>query len=56
MDFLATSEGQLLVGVAVGLVAIGAAYFLFSSKKPKGLMTRLVTQNLFNLRFISLCG
>lgn len=56
MDFLATSEGQLLVGVAVGLVAIGAAYFLFSSKKPKGLMAVLVTQILFNLRFISLCG
>ncbi|XP_057785304.1 NADH--cytochrome b5 reductase 1-like [Salvia miltiorrhiza] len=35
MDFLATSEGQLVVGVAVGLVAIAAAYFLFSSKKPK---------------------
>ncbi|KAL3637028.1 NADH-cytochrome b5 reductase [Castilleja foliolosa] len=35
MEFLATSEGQLFVGVAVGLVAIGAAYFLFSSKKPK---------------------
>ncbi|KAL0453373.1 UNVERIFIED_CONTAM: NADH--cytochrome reductase 1 [Sesamum latifolium] len=35
MDFLATSEGQLVVGVAVGLIAIGAAYFLFSSKKPK---------------------
>ncbi|GFP99617.1 NADH--cytochrome b5 reductase 1 [Phtheirospermum japonicum] len=35
MDFLATSEGQLFVGVAVGLIAIGVAYFLFSSKKPK---------------------
>ncbi|PIN06471.1 NADH-cytochrome b-5 reductase [Handroanthus impetiginosus] len=35
MEFLATSEGQLFVGVAVGLVAVGAAYFLFSSKKPK---------------------
>ncbi|KAK4392589.1 putative lysophospholipase BODYGUARD 4 [Sesamum angolense] len=35
MDFLATSEGQLAVGVAVGLVAVGAAYVLFSSKKPK---------------------
>ncbi|KAK4404622.1 NADH--cytochrome reductase 1 [Sesamum angolense] len=35
MDFLATSEGQLIVGVAVGLIAIGAAYFLLSSKKPK---------------------
>lgn len=37
MEFLATAEGRLAVGVAVGLVAIGAAYFLFSSKKPKGL-------------------
>ncbi|KAL2526546.1 NADH--cytochrome b5 reductase 1 [Abeliophyllum distichum] len=36
MDFLQTSEGQLFVGVAVGLVAVGAAaYFLFSSKKTK---------------------
>ncbi|KAK4431983.1 NADH--cytochrome reductase 1 [Sesamum alatum] len=35
MNFLATSEGQLAVGVAVGLVAVGAAYVLFSSKKPK---------------------
>ncbi|KAI3444202.1 hypothetical protein Pfo_000867 [Paulownia fortunei] len=35
MDFLATSEGQLFVGVAAGLIAIGAAYFLFSSTKPK---------------------
>ncbi|KAL7138162.1 hypothetical protein ABFS83_10G145300 [Erythranthe nasuta] len=35
MDFLATSEGQLFVGVAVALVAVGAVYFLFSSKKPK---------------------
>ncbi|XP_073150129.1 NADH--cytochrome b5 reductase 1 [Henckelia pumila] len=35
MNFLATSEGQLFVGVAVGLVAIGVAYFLLSPKKPK---------------------
>ncbi|XP_073062230.1 NADH--cytochrome b5 reductase 1-like [Primulina eburnea] len=35
MDFLATSEGQLFVGVAVGLVAVGVAYFLLSPKKPK---------------------
>ncbi|CAI9765720.1 unnamed protein product [Fraxinus pennsylvanica] len=36
MDFLQTSEGRLFVGVAVGLVAVGAsAYFIFSSKKPK---------------------
>ncbi|KAK6159042.1 hypothetical protein DH2020_006356 [Rehmannia glutinosa] len=35
MDFLATSEGQLFVGVAVGLIAVGAAYLLFSSNKPK---------------------
>ncbi|XP_051150134.1 NADH--cytochrome b5 reductase 1 [Andrographis paniculata] len=35
MDFLATSEGQLAVGVAVALVAVGVAYFAFSSKKPK---------------------
>ncbi|KAL8489037.1 hypothetical protein ACS0TY_024616 [Phlomoides rotata] len=35
MDFLATSEGKLFVGVAVGFVAIGAVYFLFSPKKPK---------------------
>ncbi|KAL3632670.1 NADH-cytochrome b5 reductase [Castilleja foliolosa] len=35
MDILATSEGQLFIGVAVGLIAIAAAYFLFSSKKPK---------------------
>ncbi|GER52591.1 NADH:cytochrome B5 reductase 1 [Striga asiatica] len=38
MDFLATSEGQLFVGVAVGLIAIVAAYFLLSSKKPKALV------------------
>lgn len=38
MDFLQTSEGRLFVGVAVGLVAVGAsAYFIFSSKKSKGL-------------------
>lgn len=36
MDFLATYEGQLSVGVAVGLIAVAAAYILFSSKKPKG--------------------
>ncbi|KAL2482936.1 NADH--Cytochrome [Forsythia ovata] len=36
MEFLETSEGQLYIGVAVGLIAFGvAAYFLFSSKKPK---------------------
>ncbi|KAL3841075.1 hypothetical protein ACJIZ3_025666 [Penstemon smallii] len=35
MDFLATSEGQLFIAVAVGLVAVGAAYVLFSPKKPK---------------------
>ncbi|XP_073305218.1 NADH--cytochrome b5 reductase 1-like [Primulina huaijiensis] len=35
MDLLATSEGQLFVGVAVGLVAVGVAYFLLSPKKPK---------------------
>ncbi|PIN08084.1 NADH-cytochrome b-5 reductase [Handroanthus impetiginosus] len=35
MDFLATSEGQLIVGVTVGLIAIGIAYVLFSPKKPK---------------------
>lgn len=35
MDFLATSEGQLAVGVAVALVAVATAYFLISSKKPK---------------------
>ncbi|XP_073316733.1 NADH--cytochrome b5 reductase 1-like [Primulina huaijiensis] len=35
MDFLATSEGQLCVGVAVGLVAVGVAYFLLSPKEPK---------------------
>ncbi|XP_022846195.1 NADH--cytochrome b5 reductase 1-like isoform X2 [Olea europaea var. sylvestris] len=36
MDFLQTSEGRLFVGVAVGLVAVGAsAYFIFSSKKSK---------------------
>ncbi|KAL3819594.1 hypothetical protein ACJIZ3_005499 [Penstemon smallii] len=35
MDFLATSESQLFVAVAVGIVAVGAAYFLFSSKKPR---------------------
>ncbi|KAL6539694.1 hypothetical protein OROHE_011465 [Orobanche hederae] len=37
MDFWASSEGQLFIGVSVGLIAVGAAYFLFSSKKPKGL-------------------
>lgn len=36
MDFLATYESQLSVGVAVGLIAVAAAYILFSSKKPKG--------------------
>ncbi|CAA2983906.1 NADH--cytochrome b5 reductase 1 [Olea europaea subsp. europaea] len=36
MEFLETSEGQLYIGVAVGLIAVSAAaYFLFSSKKPK---------------------
>ncbi|CAI9787467.1 unnamed protein product [Fraxinus pennsylvanica] len=36
MEFLETSEGQLYIGVAVGLIAVcAAAYFLFSSKKPK---------------------
>ncbi|KAL8460148.1 hypothetical protein ACS0TY_031116 [Phlomoides rotata] len=37
MDFLGTSEGHLFVAVAVGLVAVGAAYVLLSSnnKKPK---------------------
>ncbi|XP_042003549.1 NADH--cytochrome b5 reductase 1-like [Salvia splendens] len=35
MDFLATSEGQLVVGVAVGVIAIAAAYFFLSSNKPK---------------------
>ncbi|KAK6151426.1 hypothetical protein DH2020_014061 [Rehmannia glutinosa] len=35
MDLLATSEGQLFIGVAVGLIAVGGAYVLFSSKKPK---------------------
>ncbi|KAL6509005.1 NADH-cytochrome b5 reductase [Orobanche gracilis] len=35
MDFWASSEGQLFIGVSVGLIAVGAAYFLFSSKKPK---------------------
>ncbi|XP_073014741.1 NADH--cytochrome b5 reductase 1-like [Primulina eburnea] len=35
MDFLATSEGQLCVGVAVGLVVVGVAYFLLSPKEPK---------------------
>ncbi|KAL7093097.1 hypothetical protein ACP275_11G022000 [Erythranthe tilingii] len=35
MDFLATSNGQLFVGVTVGLIAVGAAYILLSSKKPK---------------------
>lgn len=42
MDFLATSEGQLFVAVAVGLVAVGAAYVLFSSKKPKGFINFMV--------------
>lgn len=36
MDFLGTPEGQLFIAVAVGLVAVGAAYYMFSSKKPKG--------------------
>lgn len=37
MDFLQYPEGQIL-GVAIAVVAVGAsAYFLFSSKKPKGL-------------------
>ncbi|XP_022868217.1 NADH--cytochrome b5 reductase 1-like [Olea europaea var. sylvestris] len=36
MEFLETPEGQLYIGVAVGLIAVcAAAYFLFSSKKPK---------------------
>ncbi|CAI9757084.1 unnamed protein product [Fraxinus pennsylvanica] len=36
MDFWQTSDGQLYVGVSIGLVVVGAvAYFLFSSKKPK---------------------
>ncbi|KAL2465827.1 NADH--cytochrome b5 reductase 1 [Abeliophyllum distichum] len=36
MEFLETSEGQLYIGVGVGLIAVGvAAYFLFSSTKPK---------------------
>ncbi|KAG6413130.1 hypothetical protein SASPL_125832 [Salvia splendens] len=35
MDFLGTPEGQLFIAVAVGLVGVGAAYFLLSSKKPK---------------------
>ncbi|XP_057767346.1 NADH--cytochrome b5 reductase 1-like [Salvia miltiorrhiza] len=34
-DFLGTPEGQLFLAVAVGLVGVGAAYFLLSSKKPK---------------------
>ena len=36
MEFLGTPEGQLFIAVAVGLVGVGAAYFLLSSKKPKG--------------------
>ncbi|GFP91093.1 NADH--cytochrome b5 reductase 1 [Phtheirospermum japonicum] len=35
MDFWASSEGQLFVTVAVGLIAVGAAYFLFPKKKSK---------------------
>ncbi|KAL3623914.1 NADH-cytochrome b5 reductase [Castilleja foliolosa] len=35
MDFLASTEGQFFVTVAVGLIAVGAAYFLFSNKKSK---------------------
>ena len=38
MEFLGTPGGQLSIAVAVGLVGVGvgAAYFLLSSKKPKG--------------------
>ncbi|CAI9754773.1 unnamed protein product [Fraxinus pennsylvanica] len=36
MEFLETSQGRLYIGVAVGLIAVGAAaYVMFSSKKPK---------------------
>ncbi|KAG8367740.1 hypothetical protein BUALT_Bualt16G0104300 [Buddleja alternifolia] len=35
MDFLSSSEGQLLISVSVGLIAVGTAYYLLSSKKPK---------------------
>ncbi|KAI4301002.1 hypothetical protein L6164_034321 [Bauhinia variegata] len=37
MEFLQTPENQILVGVAVAIVAIGVgALYLYSSKKPKG--------------------
>ncbi|KAL5059031.1 hypothetical protein RYX36_030635 [Vicia faba] len=39
MDFLQTPENQILVGVAVAVVAVGvAAVYLFSSKKSKGIL------------------
>ena len=38
MDFLETVDTQILVGAAVALVAIvAAAFYIFSSNKPKGL-------------------
>ena len=38
MDFLETVDTQILVGAAVALVAIVvAAFYIFSSNKPKGL-------------------
>ncbi|XP_014491315.1 NADH--cytochrome b5 reductase 1 [Vigna radiata var. radiata] len=39
MDFLQSSENQILLGVAVAVVAVGiGAVFLFSSKKRKGVL------------------
>lgn len=44
MEFLQTLDTQIIVGVAVALVAIGAgAFYFYSSKKSKGLVSYFVS-------------
>lgn len=50
MDFLETIDTQILVGAAVALVAIVvAAFYIFSSIKPKGLTCFCSLLHYFNI-------